>query len=398
MGEFSLANAINNRYRIANMDIKNMAEKLTMDRFGLHNITSTAMFASSTAPDYLHRMAYFVAVMEKAGALQAHSMVDGVLTYDVSKDKRFDEFWAHKAEPNYTSENFIKQKSLYYSMVMSFNTEGKNLRFGDIGADGKPVFDALPSAYTVQQRNSIKEQIGTMLGFYDHEERDMVNQGTFFYFMEQFVTYLSGEVKKYFASGTQQTAMGHEEWAKNEKDELLYLEYDELTHTFIETTDSNDGKNMHALIWVGDPVQGLAVSFIATMSDLVHGNWRNWQDNPKKVQQLANAKLFLFNLLFALFIGKLIHWMFTSGGEEEMPVALEETYKLIHNKVAPEFNMFSSIFGPATNARLLGVEYAKSLGNDIIKVVSNDDYGVSNMINNQIAAAKDWNFLNPTDD
>lgn len=32
------------------------------------------------------------------------------------------------------------------------------------------------------------------------------------------------------------------------------------------------------------------------------------------------------------------------------------------------------------------------------KWVSNDDYGVSNMINNQIAAAKDWNFLNPTDD
>jgi hypothetical protein len=53
-------------------------------------------------------MTMFLAYMEKDGCLEAHSFVNGEFVYDMSKDKRFDEYYKHRNDPNYTSEKFRK--------------------------------------------------------------------------------------------------------------------------------------------------------------------------------------------------------------------------------------------------------------------------------------------------
>jgi hypothetical protein len=93
ISKFTLVNQLNNRYGIANMDLNTIIHKLKTDRFGLFAGISKWLFWTTTYGDFVNRMTMFLAYMQKDGCLDAHSFVDGKFIYDMSKDKRFDEYY-----------------------------------------------------------------------------------------------------------------------------------------------------------------------------------------------------------------------------------------------------------------------------------------------------------------
>jgi hypothetical protein len=56
------------------------------------------MFRFASRPDYYNRMTIFGAQMRGDGCFEAHSIVDGHLVYDWTKDKRFDIFAKYKGD------------------------------------------------------------------------------------------------------------------------------------------------------------------------------------------------------------------------------------------------------------------------------------------------------------
>jgi hypothetical protein len=118
LGEYDLLGLINNEYAITDRDANAISAKLSADNYGLFNVGSRTLFYNTVRPDWFVRMTLFVSKMIADGTWEAHSKgSDGRLVYDIKKDKRFSEFWKHKNESNYSTENFEKQKALYITMM-----------------------------------------------------------------------------------------------------------------------------------------------------------------------------------------------------------------------------------------------------------------------------------------
>ena len=396
LGDFSLIGSINRIYGIANFDMNIVPEKFAADRYGLYNVTKQLLYTTSTAPDFYNRMAIFVACMIKDGCYDAHKINEnGEVVYDISKDERFSEFWKHRKDKNYKSEKFNEQYALYEWTVRQFNAEGYNLTFGEEGPDGELIFDPLPMAYTNLQRDSMKESIGTVLGMYDHEESETSRQKTFSIYFRQFQTYLSGEIKKYFATGHQTTAKGRPELKRDNEGNIIYIEgYDEYGKV-IETTKNKDGSLKPMYEWKGHPVEGLIISFLGTMHDMFSEDFREKIKNGsfEEKQRLANAKVFLFNLLFAYFIAQLLAWMWGGGDEKNIPDELVPAYTIMKDRVSQEFSPWQSIAQPVLGLNIVGLNYAQDFAKDVSKVITRDDYGILNVMYDNISAFKDTGYM-----
>ena len=95
-------------------------------------------------------------------------------------------------------------------------------------------------------------------------------QKTFSIYFRQFQTYLSGEIKKYFATGNQtKTAKGRPELKRDNEGNIIYIEgYDEYGKV-IETIKNKDG-NLKPMFMNGKVTQlkGLLISFLGTIHDV----------------------------------------------------------------------------------------------------------------------------------
>jgi len=105
----SMGEAINMQYGINDMDMNDLAGKLKSDTTGIFNFWDIG-FRFASRPDYYNRLTIFGAQMRADGCWEAHSMVNGKLVYDWTKDKRFDVYArGDKSNPKYN-----EQKALYY--------------------------------------------------------------------------------------------------------------------------------------------------------------------------------------------------------------------------------------------------------------------------------------------
>jgi len=73
------------------MDINSLPSRYAKDTFGTDRLYK-AMFRFASRPDFYNRMTIFGAQMRADGCFDAHSVKDGKLIYDWTKDKRFDIF------------------------------------------------------------------------------------------------------------------------------------------------------------------------------------------------------------------------------------------------------------------------------------------------------------------
>lgn len=81
---------LNAIYGTANFSYDQMAEASKVNQYGLRNLQISDFYFTATWPDFIHRNAIVIAYLKKIGAYDAYSLKDGVLTYDMDKDKRFE--------------------------------------------------------------------------------------------------------------------------------------------------------------------------------------------------------------------------------------------------------------------------------------------------------------------
>jgi hypothetical protein len=144
IGTKSMVDVLNDVYGINDRDLSVIGEKVAYDSYGLHNWGSRMLYLNTIAPDWFNRMILFVAKMKADGTWDAHTLKDGKLIYDMSKDDRIKEFWNNREHPKNTPE--YKKAEAYYKLRMQqFAAEGwkrqdgSALRYGQINPEtGKP--------------------------------------------------------------------------------------------------------------------------------------------------------------------------------------------------------------------------------------------------------------------
>ncbi len=192
MKQITAIESLNIQYRMANMDINGMVDKVTSNKKGMSALGSRWMFWMTGCPDYLNRMSIFIAQMIKDGSWDAHTMVNGELKYDWKQDKRFSIY----AKGLTNHQDYASQRAKYLRLVEQLNIEGVTNQYGEPLKEG----DDLIRAYSSIERDSLKSFANMMFGYYDHEDKALVNNIFFGSLWLQFRTFFSATKNKYFLS------------------------------------------------------------------------------------------------------------------------------------------------------------------------------------------------------
>lgn len=176
--EITKLELLNRLFRLNNLDINKLAERVRTNKVGLLNVTDRWMFFCNTAPDFRKRMVWLTAKLKHDGIWDAISVKDEQLVYDWRKDKRFDLLAKNKkSDPEYN-----KQLGLYLHLLNDINEkDGTNLKFGD----------TLPRMYTVYEITGIKNYSDMMFAFFDHETKPQIERNFVGMMLLQFQSYLS---------------------------------------------------------------------------------------------------------------------------------------------------------------------------------------------------------------
>ena len=288
----TLTEELNHLYGMAGMDVDQLAEKMVISKTGLTQITNRWWLWFMGAPDYINRMAFLLAKMRKDGSYEAHAMTDGKLSYDWTKDDRFSIY----AKGDTEDPKYQEQRGRYLAYIEQFNKEnrqsGKSLK-DLVGGD------ALPKAYPVIERESMKGFVNYMHGPYDQEDKIMFNNMLFGVMLMQFRTWLLAKKQQYYLESGRYS-MGSFKHMKNESDELLYIHEDENGDRVINT----DSTGTPLMDWEGRYMEGVAQSIMRVVNELkgkdgLAGAW-DLVRNDENVK--ANGIMMLTDLSFFVLI------------------------------------------------------------------------------------------------
>lgn len=398
-GERSKVEAINWLYRIANMDANILSEKTIADRYGLMNTGGDMLYYTNTRPDWYNRMAIVVAKMMADGCWDAHKLDDkNHLIYDMSKDKRYSVYAKYRNHPpaKGTSDygTYMKQKAMYNQALLEFQ------QLGITKKDGTPLVNGedLPMAYTPKEVNSLKEVVGMLYGYYNHEEKTSFQTGTYANLFMAFKTYLVGELKHYFALPNGKTSRGKYihitdgiPTKEHPEGSPLYEKTDEETGLVTYTTDhyNADGSENAAHIgWTATPTEGLLVSFLACGADCFTARGR--EDLRTNKARRRNAELFLLRMLWGSVIAAVLAMLFV-GDDDADETTLAAQYALdIAQKVGNDLSFYHSIIEPVDDMGIVGVDYVTGLFKNTLDVVTNGDKEIQSLILDNVQATKDW--------
>ncbi len=393
-GDFRLINLLNNKYRINDRDLSVLGESLSYDHSGITRVGSRMLYANVTSPDWFNRMMILLAKMDADGTLDAHSVGEnGELVYDVNKDKRFAPFlqWKKlhpdaKTEP--TDADYIEAKSLYKYKIAQFKKEG----YSNLTADDINGYSPLPQCYTLEEMDSLKEQIGMLYGYFSHEERATMQKGISWLLHTQFLTFIPGEIRKYLASGNFDSCVGKTMHLIDpiSKKKLYYVINEAGFHEKVTEDQIKPGQNAEPVIeFVKCPVEGLLVSFIKTFADIKNGTF----DREANPEQWDRTKLFIFNMLFSQLIALLLAlWTNLSdgnnGGADRMSSAELSTMYLL-KKVGQEFNGVENILSPIMGYGIAGTQFIQRTVGAVASLVTSENYTLLDAANSMLPIVKD---------
>ena len=297
----TMVEELNHMYRMANMDTHQLAEKMKLSKTGMTQFHSRWLLWASGAPDYINRMSLFLAQMKKDGSIDAHTMVDGILTYDWKKDGRFKIYASgNKAAPEYG-----KQRSLYLRIMEEHNNDSRTL--------GKPLLvegDALPRAYTTKEQQSFKMFSDYIHGPYDHEGKIKLNHMLLGGLFIQFKTWLSAKKQQYTMKGDVY-AIGSWEHYKDVDGKLWYIK---------EDADGNreptlEVTNEPYMEWKGRYMEGVWQSMLRTYGEFKKSeyslphlvNFLKQDDTVKGNFKMMSFDLMLFTIM-SIAIKGMIDW------------------------------------------------------------------------------------------
>lgn len=190
-------NQLNLIHRVANMSYREIADQLKTHKFAAGNIDSSFFFLTTTAPDYVHRMAVLKAYLDKIGATNAYVMDDdGVVRYHMEKDARWKILYKYKSRERFSAndranvpvgkerDEYDKAWIQYVESIEAWKKSRPTITIGD----------DLPLALDPIQEMSMRSVSNNMYGAYDKDAQALVNQtllgGAFFQFKTYGITRL----------------------------------------------------------------------------------------------------------------------------------------------------------------------------------------------------------------
>lgn len=390
MANRSLVSLLRQRWRIHGYDLSMFSEQLSIHKT-IFNYDSGLAFANVTAPDNDSRMAIVIAKMLADGTFNAYTIENNLLVYNPEKDERFSYFFANRNNDTNMQKDkkYIQQKALYEYYITSFNDSGYSIPYSKDPKD----WGMIPDAYTTEQINSLKEQIGMMYGFYNHEERDQSAQGTFKRLYFEFLTWLPGELRRYFASG-KNSSVGKIAHLKTIDGKLLYWKrLDDGTR--IKVTDSMDEKG-NALEpvygWQAEPVVGLALCMAKVLHHGIKGDFK-WFKEPNNKYFIRNAGLFLFQCLIGVIISKIIMSLIEDSKENKDKYSKEAIMAIeTGSKIFNELNFINNFAMATDSLNLISINYMKDIFKDVARTINSENYNMYDFITDNFVVLRDFHL------
>lgn len=218
----SMLQQLNSIYKMANQSMSSIAQNRRVNWLKIKNWNEDTLFLTATAPDFLHRVSILVAKMMGDNCWDAHSLDEnGQLFYDFKKDGRFQ----HYINDETTHPDYLKEKSLYITMIEQLNAEGYRKADGTELKEG----DDLPQAYTQTEAGSIKNFGDLLYGHYDEESKSLFCDTFIGSFVMQYKTFLTSKLEQWVMSeGTHNTEMLKQQFDPETGEELYQvITYDE---------------------------------------------------------------------------------------------------------------------------------------------------------------------------
>lgn len=324
-GKLSVGEALNQLYGINDMDISQLPSRYAKDTYGTDRLQK-AMFRFAARPDYYNRMTIFGAQMRGDGCFEAHSIVDGKLVYDWTKDKRFDIFAKYKGDiskvPPSEQTKFKQQQSLYSVMA------DEMVKDGTLNPDGSKFVKnmkhpiPLPKAYTVRQSESMKALGDKTYGYYASEKKSLIQSFTLGAIIFQMNTFWSSKKNQYF-SGRGYTQEGEfvdyvEENPEDPEHPIEYcLKYNEETGEMDIVRKDVEDTGVPYKVWKGRPQEGIIITLNHMLMNILTGErdfegirfwdpYWNTDDPYLRKMYRANLRQLLADLLGMILIGMII--------------------------------------------------------------------------------------------
>lgn len=392
LADFTMCEAINKLYGIANEDLNRVVENSTLQRVGIANNFSRWMYIANSAPDYFNRLTLFIAKMIEDGCLDAHSLdAEGNLKYDWKKDKRFNILAKYGLNTNNKDKEYLKQKALYVKMCEEFEKGGEELIVWDPNKK-QYIYKDITQCYTSNQRASIKEVSDMAYGYYDHEAKSILNHKLFGLIFLQFQTFMSAKLNLWFKAPTNRggnTAQGKfVEMVRNGEVQYRRIITDDagnIIRTDIipesQLTEDEKGILLPQMEWQGDYIEGLFYSIGGMLYDIFHLNWKNLANDK---QRLANVKLAMHDLLIGIILFTILKYIFSNGSNKLKDIHPTERILLrAMNDVSP-----AALTQLSLNPSF--VQTWTNLKNDGVKMLFHGQGDIISIMENRFGAAKDF--------
>ncbi len=392
--EKSIPELLNMQYGINDMDMNTYIDRIKSDNTGLFTHFWDTGFRFASRPDYYNRMTIFLAQMKNDGSFEAHSIKDGKLIYDWTKDKRFKAF----AENSSNKEEYNKAKSNYITLARQLMEEGALNEDGSLFKMNilHPELAPLPKAYSNRESEGRKAFSDRIYGYYAHEKKSMFNSTFVGALTMQMNTYWSAK-KNQWIQQSSYTQEGH--WENYEEDgKAYYWKIGEDGQ--LEMTDQPTG--LPVQVWKGNPQEGIIVT-VSKLISAFNGNYEGIDDSGIKgikellrgddidpdLQRLYKANLgqLIYDFIMLLLLGIFASNIMQSGAKQ---YAKEHTNDKFANALAntaltigtgiitssgTDFNPAESIFGRGVQWTPFSIQSAKNTLNQYKSFLSgNQDF------------------------
>ena len=326
---------LNAKFRIANMSYREIPHRLRMNKYGLRNLGSDFMYLNVMAPDYIIRNAMLKATLMNIGAYEAYYVdKDGILQYDMTKDKRFSLLFKYKqgdtfseSDYDHVSESdkaeYKKQEGLYRTSLESWRKQAVRLEWGDF----------LPEALDPSQQVTLKTQSDKLYGNFDDESKALIQRtllgGMFFQFktygLSNMFNYMHPMTSTNILQLTEATdADGERYWIVKATPEEVAEGYDpyyEVAES--ELTEDERRRGWPKYEYMGMPNEGKMQSMWKVLKSFAQGDKEALQELWNNQRQRANLYLILHDSFLFVLIAGLIHLLM---GDEKIDNLTEQDY------------------------------------------------------------------------
>lgn len=355
-GFYSQLNAIYGMVEFSGREMIDSSKRHQWTVLGIPSKSSV----TSTAPDFLHRMAILGGHLKTIGAWDAYSKnSEGRLVYDMKKDGQYQTWLKYKDDekiiPQEEKNKFRAEKQHYQEALESWNQSGYDFHYGDF----------LPQALSPMETMRIKTFADTQYGNYDDETKSLIQKQTLGSLFFQYKTYGLAQFQLWFSNPTWTNELTYKNVLDENGEKLVAVPTTTIEQRQIhgdwewlpESKVTDEMWQLHGTHYVkvlgGNYFIGKAQSswILATHLFTLSGDeFRElWNSNPQYQKNLYISMLDLFEFAIIALLLRLF-W-----GTDETPIYHQDfisrwTYGVLQGASTdgPLFQTIDGIFGDGT--------------------------------------------------